>query len=194
MRTHLGWAPSQRTILRLFVRLELNTRPDGFWHGTGLGTQPTPGCARSRLDHPVRLPARCRASRAVRCCRLQAVTNRRPAKQVSPAAVTVSSATNAHTGVPAIATWHSWQRCSGGLCDRTPAGHRPVNQRRRLIVPVYVASPRAAPTARLLPVADRRHWPHLSAERRLRHGDTPCGQHRAEVKARKGDVWGLRMW
>lgn len=29
MRTHLGWAPSQRTIQRLFVRLELNTRPDG---------------------------------------------------------------------------------------------------------------------------------------------------------------------
>jgi putative transposase len=27
--THLGWAPSQRTIQRLFVRLELNTRPDG---------------------------------------------------------------------------------------------------------------------------------------------------------------------
>jgi putative transposase len=29
MQTHLGWAPSQRTIQRLFVRLELNTRPDG---------------------------------------------------------------------------------------------------------------------------------------------------------------------
>jgi putative transposase len=29
VRTHLGWAPSQRTIQRLFVRLELNTRPDG---------------------------------------------------------------------------------------------------------------------------------------------------------------------
>lgn len=27
--THLGWAPSPRTIQRLFVRLELNTRPDG---------------------------------------------------------------------------------------------------------------------------------------------------------------------
>ncbi len=29
VRTHLGWAPSQRTVQRLFVRLELNTRPDG---------------------------------------------------------------------------------------------------------------------------------------------------------------------
>ena len=29
LQAHLGWAPSQRTIQRLFVRLELNTRPDG---------------------------------------------------------------------------------------------------------------------------------------------------------------------
>jgi putative transposase len=29
LQTHLGWAPSQRTIQRLFVRLELNTRPNG---------------------------------------------------------------------------------------------------------------------------------------------------------------------
>jgi putative transposase len=26
---HLGWAPSERTLQRLFERLELNTRPDG---------------------------------------------------------------------------------------------------------------------------------------------------------------------
>jgi putative transposase len=29
IRAHLGWAPSQRTIQRLFVRLELSTRPGG---------------------------------------------------------------------------------------------------------------------------------------------------------------------
>ena len=29
LQAHLGWAPSQRTIQRLFVRLELGTRPDG---------------------------------------------------------------------------------------------------------------------------------------------------------------------
>ncbi|MGH8880777.1 MAG: DDE-type integrase/transposase/recombinase, partial [Stackebrandtia sp.] len=29
LRTHAGWAPSERTLQRLFVRLELNTRPDG---------------------------------------------------------------------------------------------------------------------------------------------------------------------
>ncbi|HEX5347105.1 MAG TPA: DDE-type integrase/transposase/recombinase, partial [Pseudonocardiaceae bacterium] len=29
LRTHAGWAPDERTLQRHFVRLELNTRPDG---------------------------------------------------------------------------------------------------------------------------------------------------------------------
>ncbi len=29
LRAHAGWAPEQRTLQRHFVRLELNTRPDG---------------------------------------------------------------------------------------------------------------------------------------------------------------------
>jgi len=29
LRAHLGWAPTERTLQRHFVRLELNTRPDG---------------------------------------------------------------------------------------------------------------------------------------------------------------------
>lgn len=29
LRTHGGWAPNERTLQRLFARLELNTRPDG---------------------------------------------------------------------------------------------------------------------------------------------------------------------
>lgn len=29
LRTHSGWAPNERTLQRHFVRLELNTRPDG---------------------------------------------------------------------------------------------------------------------------------------------------------------------
>ena len=29
LRAHSGWAPSERTVLRHFERLELRTRPDG---------------------------------------------------------------------------------------------------------------------------------------------------------------------